>query len=128
MAAGVQVAPRLPPRWPCWAPCSPPAASARCSRYSNPLAAAGGYVGAHVLFPAMELGAAYDEAMKTQVWGPLGMTSTTFDFGRALGGNHATSHGLSIDAHAGSGGDGRELLHYARCGPLAAHGAACGTC
>jgi len=67
-------------------------------QYSNPLAAAGGYVGGHVLFPTMELGAAYDEAMKTQVWGPLGMTSTTFDFGRALGGNHATSHGLSIDA------------------------------
>jgi CubicO group peptidase (beta-lactamase class C family) len=67
-------------------------------QYSNPLAAAGGYVGGHVLFPAMELGAAYDEAMKTEVLGPLGMTSTTFDFGRALGGNHATSHGLSIDA------------------------------
>jgi len=67
-------------------------------QYSNPLAAAGGYVGGHVLFPAMELGAAYDQAMQTQVLGPLGMTSTTFDFGRALGGNHATSHGLSIDA------------------------------
>ena len=65
---------------------------------SNPLAAAGGYVGGHVLFPAKELGAAYDEAMQTQVWGPLGMSSTTFDFARALGGNHATSHGLSIDA------------------------------
>ena len=67
-------------------------------QYSNPLAAAGGYVGGHVLFPAKELGAAYDEAMQTQVWGPLGMNSTTFDFARALGGNHATSHGLSIDA------------------------------
>ena len=67
-------------------------------QYSNPLAAAGGYVGGHVLFPAMELGAAYDQAMQTQVFGPLGMASTTFDFGRALGGNHATSHGLSIDA------------------------------
>ena len=67
-------------------------------QYSNPLAAAGGYVGGHVLFPTKELGAAYDEAMQTQVWGPLGMSSTTFDFARALGGNHATSHGLSIDA------------------------------
>jgi CubicO group peptidase (beta-lactamase class C family) len=53
-------------------------------QYSNPLAAAGGYVGGHVLFPAKELGEAYDVA--------------TLDFARALGGNHATSHGLSIDA------------------------------
>ena len=67
-------------------------------QYSNPLAAAGGYVGGHVLFPAKELGEAYDEAMQTQVWGPLGMSATTLDFARALGGNHATSHGLSIDA------------------------------
>jgi CubicO group peptidase (beta-lactamase class C family) len=67
-------------------------------QYSNPLAAAGGYVGGRVLFPALELGAAYEEAMKTRVFGPLGMTSTTFDFSRALGGNHAASHGLSIDA------------------------------
>ena len=29
-------------------------------QYSNPLAAAAGYVGGHVLFPMMELGAAYD--------------------------------------------------------------------
>jgi CubicO group peptidase (beta-lactamase class C family) len=67
-------------------------------QYSNPLAAAGGYVGGHVLFPAKELGAAYDEAMQGQVWGPLGMSATTFDFAGALAGNHATSHGMSIDA------------------------------
>jgi CubicO group peptidase (beta-lactamase class C family) len=66
-------------------------------QYSNPLAAAGGYVGAHVLFPDLELGAAYDRAMAAEVFGPLGMASTTFDFARALGANHASAHSLDID-------------------------------
>ena len=66
-------------------------------QYSNPMAAAAGYVGGHVLFPSMELGAAYDRAMAAEVFGPLGMTSTTFDFARALNGNHAVSHALDID-------------------------------
>jgi CubicO group peptidase (beta-lactamase class C family) len=66
-------------------------------QYSNPLAAAGGYVGAHVLFPDQELGAAYDKAMAAEVFGPLGMTSTTFDFKKALAANHASAHSLDID-------------------------------
>ncbi len=66
-------------------------------QYSNPLAAAGGYVGAYVIHPKRELGAGYDEAMKTQVFDPLGMTATTFDFNRALRGNHAAPHALDID-------------------------------
>jgi CubicO group peptidase (beta-lactamase class C family) len=66
-------------------------------QYSNPLAAAGGYVAAHVLFPELELGAAYDRAMAAEVFGPLGMTRTTFDFARALGANHASAHSLDID-------------------------------
>src|SRR6185295_5361399 len=66
-------------------------------QYSNPLASAGGYVGAHVAFPDRELGAGYDEAMRTLVFEPLGMTSTTFDFKRALAGNHAGAHGASVD-------------------------------
>ena len=66
-------------------------------QYSNPLASAGGYVGGHVAFPDRELGAAYDEAMRTLVFGPLGMKSTTFDFKRALAANHAGSHGASVD-------------------------------
>jgi CubicO group peptidase (beta-lactamase class C family) len=72
-------------------------------QYSNPLAAAGGYVGGHVAFPDKELGAAYDEAMRNMVFVPLGMTSTTFDFAKALSGNHATAHSADIDgkpAHA----------------------------
>jgi CubicO group peptidase (beta-lactamase class C family) len=66
-------------------------------QYSNPLAAAGGYVAAHVYDPRLELGAAYDEAMQARVFGPLGMSSTTFDFDRARAGNHAAPHALTID-------------------------------
>jgi CubicO group peptidase (beta-lactamase class C family) len=66
-------------------------------QYSNPLAAAAGFVGGHVAFPARELGSAYDEAMLTRVFRPLGMTATTFDFKRALAENHATAHAPDID-------------------------------
>jgi len=66
-------------------------------QYSNPLAGAAGFVGGHVLFPDLELGTAYDRAMQQQVFTPLGMTSTTFDYARALAGNHATAHSRDAD-------------------------------
>ncbi len=69
-------------------------------QYSNSLAGAAGFVGGHVAFPALELGAAYDEAMTTRVFRPLGMNATTFDFTRALAQNHATAHAPDINAKA----------------------------
>ncbi len=66
-------------------------------QYSNPMASAAGYTGGHVLYPDMELGAAYDRAMQTQVFDPLGMKSTTFDYPRALAGDHAAPHAPDID-------------------------------
>ena len=72
-------------------------------QYSNPLAAAAGFAGGHVAFPELELGAAYDRAMQSRVFGPLGMTATTFDYAAALKGDHAMPHSLDIDnkpAHA----------------------------
>lgn len=69
-------------------------------QYSNLLAAAGGFVAAHVMFPGRELGAAYDEAMTARIFAPLGMTSTTFDFGKALAGNHASPHAWDADGNA----------------------------
>jgi CubicO group peptidase (beta-lactamase class C family) len=66
-------------------------------QYSNPMAGAGGFVGGHVLFPKLELGAAYDAAMRTRVFEPLGMKATTFDYARALKGNHAFPHAPDID-------------------------------
>lgn len=67
-------------------------------QYSNPLASAGGYVGAHVLYPGVPLGDAYDRAMDEEVFGPLGMAATTFDFRRALAGEHAAPHGWDVEA------------------------------
>ena len=43
-------------------------------------AALAGYTGGHLLYPAQELGTAYDQAMKSQVFAPLGMGITTHDF------------------------------------------------
>jgi len=66
-------------------------------QYSNAMATAAGFVGGHALYPQQELGAAYDKAMQTQVFDPLAMTSTTFDFARAQRGNHAAPHGQDVD-------------------------------
>ena len=68
-------------------------------QYSNLMAAAAGYTGAYVLYPQMELGAAYDRAMQTYVFDPLQMTSTTFDSHRAHAANHAGSHSQDADGH-----------------------------
>jgi len=61
-------------------------------QYSNPMAAAAGYIGASVVNPGQELGAAYDQAMRSKVFEPLGMRRTTFDFPTAMRGNFASPH------------------------------------
>ncbi|MGA3091638.1 MAG: serine hydrolase domain-containing protein [Terriglobales bacterium] len=66
-------------------------------QYSNLMAAAGGYTGAHVIHPDKELGAAYDSAIQSYVFDPLQMKETTFDFKRAFSGNHAGSHSPDAD-------------------------------
>ena len=68
-------------------------------QYSNVMAGAAGYVGAHVLRPNQELGAAYDAVMQSKVFGPLGMTRTTFDFALAMNGNFASPHGDDVDGN-----------------------------
>jgi len=66
-------------------------------QYSNLMAAAAGFIGGHVVYPKAELGKAYDDAMKTKLFDPLGMKATTFDFARALAGNHATPYAFDVD-------------------------------
>jgi CubicO group peptidase (beta-lactamase class C family) len=68
-------------------------------QYSNNLAAAAGYVAAHTLAPGRELGAAYDEGMEKLIFGPLEMTSSTFDFAVAMAGNLAQPHADDVDGH-----------------------------
>src|SRR6185503_18313093 len=62
-------------------------------QYSNLMAAAAGYIGGATALPGKELGAAYDEAMQKKVFAPLGMTTSTFDFAKAMKGDHASPHG-----------------------------------
>jgi CubicO group peptidase (beta-lactamase class C family) len=66
-------------------------------QYSNPMAAAAGFLGGHVAYPELELGAAYDRAMQALVFDPLQMTSTTHDFSVAQRGNVAAAHAPDID-------------------------------
>jgi CubicO group peptidase (beta-lactamase class C family) len=68
-------------------------------QYSNLMAAAAGYIGGHIVYPERELGAAYDAAMQQMIFDPLRMKSTTFDYAKALAGNHATPHGDDIDGN-----------------------------
>ena len=68
-------------------------------QYSNLMASAAGYIGAHLYVPSSDLGPAYDEAMQAQIFNPLGMKDTTFDMERAQRGNFATPHGEDVDGH-----------------------------
>jgi CubicO group peptidase (beta-lactamase class C family) len=84
-------------------------------QYSNLMAAAAGYAGGHALHPDVELGTAYDAAMQEQVFGPLGMRTTTFVEARALSGDHAVPHGLDVDGHTAVAGMGiNEAIYAAR--------------
>jgi CubicO group peptidase (beta-lactamase class C family) len=68
-------------------------------QYNNLMASAAGYIGGHLVYPKLEIGAAYDKAMQTKIFGPLGMTETTFDTRRALAADHASPHAYDVDAH-----------------------------
>lgn len=85
------------------APMKPTSRLGELYQYSNLLAAAGGYVAAHAAFPKMEVGAAYDRAMREQVFAPLGMTETTFDTAVALRADHAAPHDVALDGTVGTG-------------------------
>jgi CubicO group peptidase (beta-lactamase class C family) len=68
-------------------------------QYNNLMATAAGYIAGHTVYPNMELGAAYDRAMQTMVFAPLGMSSTTFSMTKALAGDHADAYGPDIDGN-----------------------------
>lgn len=66
-------------------------------QYSNTMASAAGYIGGHIVYPNLPLGAAYDKAMQTLIFDPLGMSRTTFDMKKALSEDHASPHGQTLD-------------------------------
>lgn len=72
-------------------------------QYNNLMASAAGYIGGHIIHPDRELGAAYDAAMAERIFGPLGMSDTTFSMGQALAGNYASPHGDDFDGKPGVG-------------------------
>ena len=90
----------------------PTSAFGEMFQYSNLLAAAAGFVGGHVAFPQLELGAAYDKAMQTRVFDPLGMNATTFDYAVVLRGNHAMPHAPGIDGEHYKRLDGTQRCHH----------------
>lgn len=66
-------------------------------QYSNLMATAAGYVGGHLAYPKMEISAAYDKAMQTRIFTPLGMRDTTFDNRIGESGDSARPHGYDVD-------------------------------
>lgn len=69
-------------------------------QYNNLITTAGGFIAGQLAHPGPEVGAAYDAAMKERVFGPLGMSDTTFSFETALAGNHTSPHDLDVDGNA----------------------------
>lgn len=68
-------------------------------QYNNQMAAVAGYVAGHVLYPDMEIGAAYDKAMQDIIFDPLGMNNTTFNFNDAISGNVAKPYVIDVAAN-----------------------------
>jgi len=65
-------------------------------QYSNTMVAAGGYAAAHALGGKEPLGPAYDQAMQSRVFDPLGMKSTTMDFAAVERREHASPHAENL--------------------------------
>ncbi|HEV7343628.1 MAG TPA: serine hydrolase domain-containing protein [Sphingopyxis sp.] len=84
-------------------------------QYSNLLASAAGYVAGGLLYPKMEVGAAYDRAMQELIFTPIGMKETTFSKAVAEGGNHADPHSLDADGNPAVGTiDKSDSIYFAR--------------
>jgi CubicO group peptidase (beta-lactamase class C family) len=66
-------------------------------QYNNQMAAAAGYVAGHIFYPHMEIGAAYDKAMQTHIFGPLEMTDTTMLIRQAMKGDFASPYVIGLD-------------------------------
>lgn len=73
---------------------SPTSGFGEVFQYNNLMASAAGYIGGHLAYPGLPLGAAYDKAMQKRIFDPLGMQDTTFDMARGQRSNFAHPHGL----------------------------------
>ncbi|KQN81206.1 serine hydrolase domain-containing protein [Sphingomonas sp. Leaf62] len=66
-------------------------------QYNNLMASAAGYLGAHILYPDMEIGAAFDRAMQERIFDPLEMRATTFSNAKAMAGDWAKPYDTDIN-------------------------------
>lgn len=66
-------------------------------QYSNLMVAAGGYAAAHSVEPKRSYNDAYDAVMHANIFGPIGMKSTTLSIAAARRAEHAMPHGEAID-------------------------------
>lgn len=82
-------------------------------QYNNLMASAAGYVGGHLVHPEMRLDQAFLRGMDEKVFGPLGMTRTTFDFAKGTSGNWARPHSDGIKATPEPILDAGQKLNYA---------------
>ena len=87
-------------------------------QYNNLMASAAGFIGGHLVYPNLEIGAAYDRAMQNLIFDPLGMTETTFDDDKALSGDHASPHSIGLDGaeHVASMDLNYEIIPYRPAG------------
>lgn len=65
--------------------------------YSNAMVALGGYAAAHAAMPNVSLGEAYARVLRERVLEPIGMPSSTVDFGAVEKTEHASPHATALD-------------------------------
>lgn len=71
-------------------------------QYNNLMATAAGYLGARILYPDMELGAAFDRVMQERIFDPLGMADTTLSNPAAMdSGNWAKPYATTLTGTVG---------------------------
>ena len=98
-------------------------------QYSNLLAGAGGLRRRpRRCIPKLELGAAYDEAMRTRVFEPARHEVDDVRLRAGARGNHAVAHAPDIDGKPALAVDGRQLRGHPAAPGGRARGAACATC
>lgn len=87
-------------------------------QYNNLMASAAGFIGGNLVYPQLEVGEAYDKAMQSLVFDPLGMSETTFDYAKALRGDHASPHARGLDTveHVASMDLNYEVIPYRPAG------------
>ncbi len=68
-------------------------------QYNNLMASAAGYIAGSLIYPGMEVGAAFDKAVQTEIFDPLGMADSTLSIDAAFAAEHASPHAYDVDGN-----------------------------